>query len=261
MNPEKEIVNLWLNKQGFFTVSEINANSRVIDIIAIKQGKEKNTIVKHVELHCSVSSPSTIVSEKEKSDLIRKFNDGKVVTAVERTIKNYLGEVENYEKVLITTKKVSLSGITVVSFHEVLSDVVAELDRQNYSNPIVRSLQLAKFVMMSNPSNVASLVAGGEEVKIQALTSQRKEQLLKKLLKQDFARRVFGRKENEDLAIEVLKNSPLKNPERLAAAIEKSLTKRTATMFINLLLKQKKLKTAIKEEISKDQKLFGFFKS
>ena len=89
MNPEKEIVNLWLNRQGFFTVSDINANNRVVDLIGIRQRNQP--VVQHVELHCSVSSPSTVVSEKEKADLLRKFNDSNVTAAVERTIKSYLG--------------------------------------------------------------------------------------------------------------------------------------------------------------------------
>ncbi len=257
MNPEKEIVNLWLNRQGFFTVSDINANNRVVDIIGIRQRNQP--VVQHVELHCSVSSPSTVVSEKEKADLLRKFNDSNVTAAVERTIKSYLGKEFEYEKVLVTTAQVSLPGITVISFQEVIREVVSQLDRQNYRSPIIRSLQLVKYVLISNPSMLASLFAKDDSNR--PLTYHNKEQLLRQMLQQDVAMKLFGKKQNEQLIISILKNSTLKQPERLAAALETILTKRTATRFLNVLLQQKDVKSAIEEEISKDQKLVKFLEA
>ncbi len=257
MNPEKEIVNLWLNRQGFFTVSDINANNRVVDIIAIRQRNQP--VVQHVELHCSVSSPSTVVSEKEKADLLRKFNDSNVIAAVERTIKSHFGKESEYEKVLVTTAQVSLPGITVISFQEVIREVVSQLDRQNYQSPIIRSLQLVKYVLISNPAMLASLFSKGDSNR--PLTYHNKEQLLKQMLQQDVALKLFGKKQNEPLIISILKNSTLKQPERLAAALEAILTKRTATRFLNVLLQQKDVKSAIEEEISKDQKLVKFLEA
>lgn len=259
MNPEKEIVNLWLNRQGFFTVSDINANNRVVDIIAIRQRGQP--VVQHVELHCSVSSPSAVVSEKEKADLLRKFNDANVIAAVERTIRSYLGKDYEYEKVLVTTSHVSLPGITVVRFQEVLREVMAQLDRQNYRSPITRALQLVKFVVMANPSTIAALFGKDSSDRHKPLTYHNKEQLLKQLLQQDVALKLFGKKENEQLIVSILKSSSLRQPERLAAALETILTKRTATRFLNVLLQQKEVKTAIEEEISKDQKLVKFLEA
>ena len=257
MSPEKDIVNLWLNRQGFFTVSDINANNRVVDIIAIRQKGQPT--VQHVELHCSVSSPAAVVSDKEKADLLRKFNDANVMAAVERTIKTYLGHDAEYEKVLVTTSPVSLPGITVLRFQEVLREVVSQLDRQNYRSPIIRALQLFKFVLLANPASIASLVTKGGSNK--HLSYHNKEQLLKELLQQEAALKLFGKKGNEQLIIDILKNSSLKQPERLAAALETILTKRTATRFLNVLLQQKDVKTAIEEEISKDQKLVKFLEA
>ncbi len=259
MSPEKDIVNLWLNRQGFFTVSDINANNRVVDIIAIRQ--KNQPVVQHVELHCSVSSPAAVVNEREKADLLRKFNDTNVVSAVERTIRSYLGRESDYEKVLVTTAQVSLPGISVVRFQEVIKDVVAQLDRQNYRSPIIRALQLVKFVLMASPAAIAALMGKDDSDKHKPLTYHSKEQLLKQLLEQDAALKLFGKKENEQLIISILKNSTLKQPERLAAALETILTKRTATRFLNVLLQQKEVKTAIEEEISKDQKLVKFLQA
>ncbi|MBI2143784.1 hypothetical protein HYU17_01365 [Candidatus Woesearchaeota archaeon] len=259
MSPEKDIVNLWLNRQGFFTVSDINANNRVVDIIAIRQKAQPT--VQHVELHCSVSSPSAVVSEKEKADLLRKFNDSNVVDAVKRTISSYLGGESDYDKVLVTTAQVSLPGITVVRFQEVLREVVAQLDRQNYRSPITRALQLVKFVLMANPLAISSLVSKDHTDKNKPLSHHSKEQLLRQLLQQDAALRLFAKKESEQLIVSILKSSTLKQPERLAAALESILTKRTATRFLNVLLQQKEVKTAIEEEISKDQKLVKFLEA
>lgn len=256
MSPEKDIVNLWLNKQGFFTVSEINANNRVIDIVAIRHRGQP--VVHHVELHCSVS-PAAVVSDREKADLLRKFNDSNVVEAVQEAIRSCLGRDFEYEKVLVTTSSVALPGISVVRFQEVLKDVVGQLDRQNYRSPIVRALQLVKFVLMASPATITALVAKDDSNK--SLTYQNKERLLKELLQQDAALRLFAKKENEQLIIGILKSSTLRQPERLAAALETILTKRTATRFLNVLLQQKEVKTAIEEEISKDQKLINYIHS
>ncbi len=258
MSPEKDIVNLWLNRQGFFTVSDINANNRVVDFVAIRERSQP--LVQHVELHCSVS-PATGVSEKEKAELLRKFNDANVVAVVESAIKNCLGRPSEYEKMLVTTSQVSLSGINIVRFQDVLRDVVDQLDRQNYRSPTIRALQLMKFALMSHPQTMAAFVARSDGEKTTSLTPHNKEQLLKQLLQQDAATKLFNRKENEQLIIEILKNSTLRQPERLAAALESILTKRTATRFLNVLLQQKEVKTAIEEEISKDQKLVKFLEA
>ena len=42
MNPEREIVNLWLNKKGFFTISSLPLpNNKIIDILAVKISNAK----------------------------------------------------------------------------------------------------------------------------------------------------------------------------------------------------------------------------
>ncbi|MBI2144976.1 hypothetical protein HYU18_01500 [Candidatus Woesearchaeota archaeon] len=258
MSPEKDIVNLWLNRQGFFTVSDVNANNRVVDIVAIRQRGQP--LVQHVELNCSVS-PAALANDRDKAELLRKFNDSNVVAAVQRTIRDCLGQDSDYGKVLVTTSHVLLPGISVVGFQDVLRDVVAQLDRQNYRSPIIRCLQLMKFALMANPASIASIVGKDADGKHKSLTHHNKEQLLKQLLQQDVAARLFSRKQNEQLLVELLRNSTLKQPERLAAALESILTKRTATRFLNVLLQQKDVKTAIEEEISKDQKLVKFLEA
>ncbi len=257
MSPEKDIVNLWLNRQGFLTISDINANNRVIDLVALKQGAEP--VIRHVEIHCSVSSVTSILNDREKAELLKKFNDENVVSAVLRTIVSCLGREGRYEKFLVTTSNVSLPGVSVIRFQDVLKDVISQLDRQNYRSPIIRALQLVKFVLMGNPATITALVSREDSNK--PLTQVNKERLLKELLLQDAALRLFSRKENEQLIVNILKSSTLKQPERLAAALESILTKRTATRFLNVLLQQNEVKTAIEEEISHDQKLARFLEA
>ena len=62
---------------------------------------------------------------------------------------------------------------------------------------------------------------------------QFEEKFIQNLFEQGAAKKIFNKSSNENILIELLKNSTLKNPERLAAALDKILTKRTATKFLN----------------------------
>ncbi|MAG16250.1 hypothetical protein CMO88_04270 [Candidatus Woesearchaeota archaeon] len=242
MGPEKEIVELWLNRKGFFTIKDINAGSRVIDMVAIKQ--DKTSKIAHVEVACYVSGSIAT----KASDLMRKFNSAAVVKKIRQTIKEHIGAETEYEKFLITTvPNINLDGVNVIGFDKVLFEFVNNLDKQYYSNNVTRTLQLVKFILMSNPSYIAKLI--GKEHDYKAFTSSAREQFIRDLFEQDVAKKIFSKKSNEELMIELLKNSTLKNPESLASALDKILTKRTATKFLNTLLKQKGIKTSIKPKI------------
>ena len=254
MNPEKAIVNLWLHSQGFFTIADVNAKNRVIDLIAIKQ--KKGVVVRHVEVACSVSSGA--MTESYKDEILRKFNDDNVSSKVRERIKNYLGSEADYEKVLVTTHKIGLQGVKVVQFDDVFHTVVDKLDTQNYRDPVIRSLQLFKYVLLSNPKKAAAILASEGDNKV--LTFAEKEKLAQELLADESIIRLLSKKSNEKVLLELLKRSTLRQPERLANALEEVLTKRTATRFLNVLLQQKEVKAAVKEEIQKDQSLQDFFK-
>lgn len=253
MNPEKAIVNLWLNKRGFFTINDLNAGNRVVDIIAIKQGDSPK--IQHIETSCSISGG--MATGKEKQDLLRKFNDANVVKIVRKTIKSFTGGEEDYERVLVSTSDVDLPGITVMSFDNMLLDVVKDLDRQYYKNSVVRTMQLMKYLLIAKPSSMAGLL--GKEDDYKPLTHVGRATFIRNMLLQDVSKKIFKRKDSEQMLIEILKESSLKQPERLAKALDEIFSKRSSTMFINLLLKQKNVQTAIKEEVKKDQSLERFF--
>ncbi len=250
MGPEKEIVELWLNRKGFFTIKDINAGNRVIDLLAIKQDSPPK--IAHVEVACYVSDSLTA----KEAELLKKFNSGSATKTIRTAIKEHTGSEAEYEKFLVTNVPgLKLEGINVIGFDKVLFELVSEIDRQYYSNSVTRTLQLVKFILLSNPSYVAKLI--GKENDFNALTHASREQFIRDLFEQDVAKKIFSKKSNEPLLIELMNNSTLKNPESLAAALDKILTKRTATKFLNTLLKQKGIKQAVKSEI-KDRTLQQF---
>lgn len=250
MGPEKEIVELWLNRRGFFTIKDINAGSRVIDLLAIKQDSPPK--IAHVEVACYVSDSLTA----KEAELLKKFESGSATKTIRRAIKEHTGSEAEYEKFLVTNVPgLKLEGINVISFGKVLFELVSGIDRQYYSNSVTRTLQLVKFILLSNPSYAAKLM--GKESDFKALTHASREQFIRDLFEQDVTKKIFSKKSNEPLLIELMNNSTLKNPESLAAALDKILTKRTATKFLNTLLKQKGIKEAVKSDI-KDRTLQQF---
>lgn len=254
MTPEREIVNLWLNKRGFFTVSGINAGSRVIDFIAVKSlGGHQ---VMHVEVTCSVSS--SLLSDSDRNELFRLFNDRNVVQAVESYIENFLGAEVPYEKVLVTNfQNVRLADVSVVRFEDVLFDIINGLDKQRYKSQTIRTMQILKFLLMADPVRMSALLTTPSPHR--AMSSSSKEALIKELLAKEAGRRVFRKQSSEQLLMELLKESSLRQPDKLAKALEEILTKRSGSRLLNELLKQKGVKAAIREELGKDRKLEQYF--
>jgi len=254
LNPEKAIVNLWLNKRGFFVVNDINAGNRVIDLLAIRQ--KGGIDIRHIELVCSVTPG--VIAGQEKKDLMRKFDDANVVRKVKSKIRDHLGEDADYRKLLVTTAAVDLKGVEVLRFDDVLLDVVTGLDTQYYKNSVVRTMQLIKYLLIARPSSLSVLL--GETDIHKPMSHAGRKKFLTDMLLQDFSKKIFRKPSTEKVLIELLRESSLKQPERLAEALNGILTKRTSSRFLNLLLRQKNVQTAIKEEVQKDQRLESFFR-
>ena len=261
MNPEKEIVNLWLNKKGFFTINDINAGkNKVIDLIAIKLTNGKLDRVEHIEVNCSISS--TIV-DKDINEYIKKFEDKTVIKKVKQVIKDFVGTDFSYEKTLVLTshKNINLKGINVLKFDDILYDVIDNIDKQNYRNTTVRIIQLIKYLLISNPDNLAELLK--KETGNKVLNQGTREIFLRKLLKQDDVKRILEKESNEKIIVDIVKESSLKRPERLAKALEQDiLTNRTRKRFLKSLLNQEKIAKASKTMLKpkKQRSLQYFFK-
>jgi len=259
MNPEKEIVNLWLNKKGFFTINDINAGkNKVIDLIAIKLTNGKLERVEHIEVNCSISS--TIV-DKDIKEYIRKFEDKTVIKKVKQVVKEFVGTEFDYEKTLVLTsnKKIELKGINVLKFDDLLYEVINDIDKQNYRNTTVRTIQLIKYLLIANPANLAELLK--KETGNKVLTQGTREIFIRELLKQDDVKRILEKESNEKIIVDIVKESSLKRPERLAKALEQDiLTNRTRNRFLKSLLVQEKIAKASKTILkTKKQKPLQYF--
>ena len=98
MNPEREIVNWWLNKRGFFTINNIKASkNREIDILAVKIKDGQVERVQHIEMACSITS----IDNFRPSEYLRRFDDKSVLNKLQYTMKNFIGDEYKYEKILI----------------------------------------------------------------------------------------------------------------------------------------------------------------
>ncbi len=255
MSPEREIVNLWLNKRGYLTINGINAGSRVVDFVAVKHKPE--TRVLHVEVACSISA--NILFEKDRNELAKMFYDKNVVKLVEETINESIGKSHEYDNVLVTNfHNLNLDGISIVKFEDVLFDIMKDLDKQKYKSQTIRTLQLLKFLLMSDPARLTELISTDSSYK--AMTTASKEAMIRELLSQEHAKKVLGKASNEQLLVELLRYSTLKNPEKMAVLLEDVLTKRSGSRLLNLLMQKKGVQTAIKEELEKDRKLEQFLK-
>ncbi len=251
MNPEHQIVNLWLNNQGFFTVNDINAGKRVIDIIAVKQEKEPR--IQHIEVNCSVAG--NMATAKEQEELLKRFNSPEVVKAVNKNIRELLGKSVDYEKVLVTTyNNINIQGVNILTFDKILASFVSGLDTQNYRSSVIRSMQLMKYLLMSNPASMIDVF--GKIGKSKVITQSEREKLITGLLKQESTKKVFEKKKNEEALIGLLVSSPLKNPERLAKALMENMTNRSYNKLLKIMLKHAGIKKVI---VPKKQKLLGSF--
>ena len=50
MSAEKEVVNFWLNRKGYFTVSNIKSGNKDVGILALKFDKDSLTRIMHIEV-------------------------------------------------------------------------------------------------------------------------------------------------------------------------------------------------------------------
>lgn len=238
MNPEKEIVSWWLHKKGFFTISSIKApHNKEIELLAIKIEEGTVDDVWHVELACSVSSIDNI----KPQEYLNRFDDDEIQKKVNDSIKNHLGRETKYKKILVigATSNLrefkKLGGIEVLEFGNILNDVFLRLDKQNYRNITLRTLQLLKYLTLSDPQKLATLLNASTTNKILKLGTR--ERFIKNLLHDAETLRILAKPEFESLLVRILATSGLKSPEKLAKVIHESvLTKNTRKRFLETTL-------------------------
>ncbi|MBN1156390.1 hypothetical protein JXA85_02145 [Candidatus Woesearchaeota archaeon] len=261
MNPDKEIVTWWLNRNGFFTINSIKAsNNREVDILAIRLSEGSAEEIQHVELACSITkSESYSVQE-----YLKKFNDKAIDKVVKDAIKAFVGREATYRKVLVVgelplqSELRKLSEITVLRFSDIATQVIKRLDKQNHRNPTIRSIQMIKYLVLANPKKSAEILLDEEYNK--TLNQITKDIFVRNILSDAEVQRLIGKEENERALIEILKHSTLNKPEKLAKLIdEEVLGKRSRNKFINAFLKSEEVKKEIKTELARDQKTLKLF--
>lgn len=246
MSAEKEIANYWYNRKGLFTINNIKTTSnRDAGILALKFDKGIVSEVFHIEVSCSITNNISETTNLEKSIAKiagEKFEDNEIAEAVINHINNFSVQKNKIKKVIILgavpksrkneiIMEFSKKEVEVVEFENILYDVLDQLDTQYYRNDIIRTLQLTKFLLLSEPAKLAKLMADD------SFTSNSRKEFLSSLLDNEGIIKEF-RKTNVERLGAILKNSGLK-PAELAGMIENNiLNRRTRKMFLDSLMGQ-----------------------
>lgn len=255
MYSEKKIVNIWLQQRGYSVINNLNAGrNRVIDTLAIKLEKNKPIDIQHIEVSCSVTKTS-----EKRTDVIEKFNNKSVKKKIEQYLKKHIGSVPDYKKVFVSTSDYEIEGITVHKFEDVFFEVMDNLDKQNYNDPIIRTLQLVKFLSIAEPNTLAKLIKkkGGSEM----MKMQDREQFLRRLLMQKESKRILAKQSFEPILIEILKKSTLSRPEVLASKLhENILNTRSKKKFLKSFTEHKDAKGVFPQSKRKHRSLQYYLK-
>ena len=248
MSAEKEIVNYWCNKKGFFTISNIKANNKDVGILAINP---KSNEVLHIQVSCSLTST---IDSKEMGISAEKISEDKFYNdAISEAVKKSTDFIEKpaIKRVLVLSslpksrkasimKEFGIMDVQVMEFENILYDVLESLDTQYYKNDIIRTLQLAKFLLLSEPAMMAKLLVND------SFSSNSRKEFLSNILDSEEIVKEF-RKTNVERLSAILKNSKVK-PAELAEMLQHDiLNRRTRKAFIDSMVEQEKTrKTATK---------------
>ena len=248
MSAEKEVVNYWYNKKGLFTVNNIKTNNnRDCGILALKFDNGEANSVFHIEVSCSITNNISETANPEKSVgkiVDEKFDDKSIQSSVNKYIRQFSIPENKIKRIIILgavpksrradiIKKFNERGVEVILFEDILYDVMDQLDTQYYKNDIVRTLQLTKFLLLSEPTKLAKMLANDN------FTSNSRKEFLSSILRNEDIVKEFS-KTNAERMTAILKSSNLK-PNELAEMLEQNiLNKRTRKTFMDSFMAQEK---------------------
>ena len=261
MSAEKEVVDFWLNRKGYFTVNNLKSGNKDIGILALKFDKGSLTKVMHIEINCSISgfNEQSYAIDKLIND---KFDDKSIIIAIKKYTKDMSKDIDTENVVVLNslpkdnegiTKKFGKSDITIVEFEGILSEVMKELKTEYFKNDVIRTMQITKFLLMANPKKFV-------DVLYNTLSQAKIREFLAELLSRDEIIKEFKKTNEERLAL-ILKQATIK-PEKLAEMLEKDvLNRKTRKPFIASLMEQKKIGKVYKKELKsrKETPLRKFF--
>ncbi len=255
MSAEKEVVNFWLNRKGYFTVSNLKSGNKDIGILALKFDKGTPAHIMHVEVNCSITGFNEQNYAVDKL-INEKFDDKNITITIKKYTKDMSKELDIENVVVLNSlpkdkneiiKKLGKSSIRMLEFEDILSDVMKELKTGYFKNDVIRSLQIIKFLLMSNPKKFVDVLNN-------TLSQAKMKEFLAELLNKDDVIKEFKKTNEERLAL-ILKESMIK-PEKLAKILEKDvLNRRTRKPFITSLMEQKKIGKVYKKALEKKKEM------
>jgi len=265
MSAEKEIVNFWYNLQGYFTITNLKSKgNRDLGIIALKFDKEKVSDAVYADVSCSISNALEANNDISVNALAReKFGNVVVMQAIDSQLKGMPIPLEQLRKAMVLgslpksrkedmIRKFQEQKIELIEFEGVLSSVLRGLDTQYYKNDVIRTLQLMKYLLLSDPKTMAEMFSS------EMLNASLRGELINHMISSEDAVKAF-RNTGEEKMGEIIRNSTLRNPEKLATVLQKNvLNSKTRKPFVDSLMKQKGMKRVkAKKEVS--MKKFFYF--
>jgi len=261
LSAEKEVVNFWLNRKGYFTINNLKSGNKDIGILALKFESGALKRIFHVDIYCSITGFVEQNNIYEKL-IFEKFNDKNIVNAIDKYAKNIdkrpkienavvLNSLPKNKKEL--TKKLENNNIALFEFENILSEVMKELKTGYFKDNVIRSLQLVKFILMANPKKFVDVLYSN-------LSPGKRREFIAELLSRDDVIKEFKKTNEERLAL-ILKQAMIK-PEKLAEMLEKDvLNRKTRKPFIESLIEQEKTGKVYKKEmqVKKEMPLIKFF--
>jgi hypothetical protein len=261
LSAEKEAVNFWLNRKGYFTVGNLKSGNKDIGLLALKFDKGILTHVMHIEIICSISGSA------DQSYIMDRLIDEKFYDeSITAEIKNYtkkMGKDIEIENVVILNslpkkkeeiiRQLEKNGIILFEFEDIISDIMKELKTEYFKGDVIRTMQIFKFLLMQNPKKFV-------KVMYDVMPHSKRREFLSELLNKDEIIKEFKKTNEERLAL-ILKQAMIK-PEKLAQLLENEvLNRKTRKPFIDSLMEQKKIgKTYRKRlKIKKEVPLKKFF--
>ncbi len=276
MNTEKEIVNFWLNKKGYFTINNIRTSTnRDVGIVAVMFEKGIIKEVIHVGVSCSISSNVSIDKKSVKDFINNRYLHKSIKSKVNNVIRKMVGSGIKPERVVVmpltklkrdVTKEVfATHDIKVIDFVDVIVDLLGFLDQHYYKSDYLRTLQVIKYILLSESDKAGDLI-------VDVLNQNTRPEFLLSLLKTDKMKKSLRRVKSEEDTLNLLKHSAMKKPDKLADfLVENILTSKTRRPFLMSLLSQEKMNKlfnelveskSMKKVLKHDQKsLQSFFSS
>lgn len=261
MSAEKEIVNYWYNKKGFFTINNIKTRSnKDAGLLALKFDEDGVDNVFHIEVSCSITNNigETANLGKSISKLVdEKFEDEGIVNTIKAHLNQFSVQKQKIKRILVLgafpksrrteiINKLSEKEVEAVEFENILHDVFEQLDTQYYKNDIIRTLQLTKFLFLSEPTKLAKMLVNNN------FSSNSRKEFLSNILDNEGIVKEF-RKTNAERLAAIVKSSGLK-PNELAHMLEHSiLNKRTRKPFFDSLAEQEKIRKVVHKIIKKKE--------